>query len=404
MPGHTETRTWSFNPAADAPASHRKACKYHVFIPDQLVSLKLSLDAETAGAVSESENAVSSLNRLAEQGLKPLARLLLRTESIASSKVEGMQLGVRALARAETVRDTGTGKIGTDAAEILANIDAMDLAIEKAAAVATFSVAEIEAIHNQLMDKAWNAHVAGKVRTTQNWIGGNDYNPCGADFVPPPPEHLASLLDDLCRTINDVVLPPLVQAALVHAQFETIHPFEDGNGRTGRALIHVVLKKRGLATSYVPPISVILARSKARYINGLTTFRGKNGETAWIRQFADATTSAANLAQAYLREVQSLTDAWRAKLRSDANPRADSITWKIISVLPAHPMITGPVAEAATGGVRSSVNIAIEQLTSAGVLIPVSNARKNRSWEAAGLLDLIARLEAGQLPDAAFPQ
>jgi Fic family protein len=402
MPGHTETRTWSFNPAAGAPASYRKACKYHAFIPDQLASVQLSLDAETAGAVSEAENAVSSLNHLAEPGLKPLARLLLRTESIASSKVEGMQLGVRALAKAETIRDTGAGKIGTDAAEILANIDAMDLAIEKAAAIETFSVAEIEAIHRLLMDKAWNAHVAGRVRTTQNWIGGNDYNPCGADFVPPPPEQLEPLLDDLCKTINDVVLPPLVQAALVHAQFETIHPFEDGNGRTGRALIHVVLKKRGLATSYVPPVSVILARSKARYINGLTTFRQKDGETAWIRQFAEATTSAANLAQTYLSAIQSLTDGWREKLKSGANPRADSVAWKIISVLPAHPMITGPVAEAATGGVRSSVNIAIEQLTSAGVLIPVSNAKKNRSWEAAGLLYLIAQLEAGQLPDAAF--
>ena len=402
MAGHTEARTWQFNPAANAPAAYRKACRYDVFIPDPIQSLRLHLDAETAGTVSEAEHAVRSLNHLAQPGLKPLARLLLRTESIASSKVEGMQLGVRALAKAETVRDTGAGKIGTDAGEILANIDAMELAIEKAATANAISAIEIKAVHRLLMEKAWNAHVAGSIRVTQNWIGGNDHNPCGADFVPPPPEHLDSLLDDLCEAINNSSLSPLVQAALVHAQFETIHPFEDGNGRTGRALIHVVLRKRGLAGSYVPPVSVILARSKERYIRGLTIFREKDREVEWIRQFAEATTSAANLAQSYLQAIQSLIDEWREKLRNHANPRADSLAWKIISILPAHPMITGPVAEAATDGARSSVNIAIEQLVAAGVLVPVSNAKKNRSWEAADLLGLIARLEAGELPDASF--
>jgi Fic family protein len=398
MAGHTEVRTWQHNPAISAPASYRKACKYEVFIPDSLENLSLTMDVDTLGAVSEAENAVRSLNQVAEPGLKPFARLLLRTESIASSKVEGMQMGVRALAKAESVKDTGAGKIGTEAAEILSNIDAMALAIEKAATVETLSLNEIEGIHRLLMEKAWNAHVAGRVRTMQNWIGGNDYNPCGADFVPPPPEYVQPLLADLCVTMNNDVLPPLIQAALVHAQFETIHPFDDGNGRTGRALIHVILRKRELAVSYVPPISVILARSKDRYINGLTASREPRGEVVWIKQFAEATTSAANLAKSYLRAIQALLEQWRDMLKTGANPRADSLAWKIISVLPAHPMITGPVAEAATNGARSSVNIAIEQLVNAGVLIPVSEGKKNRSWEAVGLLDLIARMEAAQLP------
>jgi Fic family protein len=356
------------------------------------------MDVEALGAISEAENAIRSLNQVTQPGLKPFARLLLRTESIASSRVEGMQMEIRALAKAEAVRDTGAGKIGTDAAEILSNIDAMELAIEKAATVETLSVNEIEAIHRLLMEKAWNAHVAGRVRTTQNWIGGNDYNPCGADFVPPPPEYVQPLLADLCRTMNNDALPPMIQAALVHSQFETIHPFEDGNGRTGRALIHVILRKRELAISYVPPISVILARSKDRYIKGLTASREPGGEVLWITQFAEAATGAANLAKAYLRAVQALVEEWRDKLKSGANPRADSLAWKIIPILPAHPMITGPVAEAATNGARSSVNIAIEQLVNAGVLIPLSEGKKNRSWETAGLLDLIARLEAGQFP------
>ncbi|MDO8501582.1 MAG: Fic family protein [Gemmatimonadaceae bacterium] len=389
--------TWQYNSATNAPAKYRKACKYDVFIPDFLASSDIQLEAKTMGMVSEAENAIRTLNDVARPGLRPLARLLLRTESIASSKVEGLQLGVRELARAEARKESG-GKPGPTALEILSNIDAMQLAIEEAATVKRFSVKEIEAVHRRLMENAPNAHVAGQIRTQQNWIGGNDHNPCGADYVPPPPEHVAPLLADLCDAVNDDVLPPLVQAALVHAQFETIHPFDDGNGRTGRALIQIVLRRREIASAYVPPISVILAKSKARYIRGLTQFREEGGAAPWIEQFADATASAANLARTYLTAVQELTTQWRHKLSASVAPRSDSVAWTLIDILPAHPMITGPVAMAATEGSRPSVYKALQDLQTAGVLIPLSEGRRNQSWEAAGLLDLLAQLEAGELP------
>ena len=154
------------------------------------------------------------------------------------------------------------------------------------------------------MERATNQHVAGRIREEQNWIGGNDYNPCGADFVPPPPEHVLPLLDDLFDAMDDDRLPPLVQAALVHPQFETIHPFHDGNGRTGRALIHVVLNRRGIAPEYVLPISVVLANNRDRYIAALTAFR-EDGTGQWIEHFAAATATAANLASAYLQALVS---------------------------------------------------------------------------------------------------
>ena len=160
----------------------------------------------------------------------------MRTESIASSKVEGLQIGVREFARAEAKAESGIRPSST-AMELLANIDAMVLAVDDAAGVERFGVDEIIAIHRHLLERAPNKRIAGQIRTEQNWIGGNDYNPCGADFVPPPSEDVERLLADLCAAINDETLSPLVQAALVHAQFETIHPFGDGNGRTGRALV-----------------------------------------------------------------------------------------------------------------------------------------------------------------------
>jgi Fic family protein len=187
-----------------------------------------------------------------------------------------------------------------------------------------------------------------------------------------------------------------VQAALVHAQFETIHPFDDGNGRTGRALIQVILRRRGVAPSYVPPISVALAADRDRYIAGLTDFR-EDRLDAWLEHFASASARAARVASEYVGAVGELTEGWRAAVATSPKaPRADAAAWAVIDVLPAHPIITAPVAAAATGRSRPQIYQAVETLQAAGVLIPLSRGRRNRSWEAAGLLDLIAGLEAGR--------
>jgi Fic family protein len=397
MPGTWLKQTWRYNPAMDAPPRYRRACHYEAFVPEYLTKLDVHLSAEVAGLVSDAEHAVHQLNESGGATLAPLARLLLRTESIASSKVEGMQIGVREMARAEAQADTGVAPSLT-ALELIDNIDAMELAVGKAAEADPFDIDEIIAVHTRLMEHAPNKQLAGRIRTQQNWIGGNDYNPCGADFVPPPPEQVAPLLKDLCRAINDDVLPPLLQAALVHAQFETIHPFEDGNGRTGRALIHVVLRRRRSAPRFLPPISVVLAAAKARYIAGLTAFRGDR-VSAWVEHFSAATARAARLANAYVRAVNDLRDQWRARLvASEAAPRQGAAAWALIDVLPAHPIITAPVATVATGRVKTAIYGAIEQLVSAKVLTPLSASKRNRAWEAEGLLELIERLEAGQLP------
>jgi len=398
MPGRLVQLTWASDPTIYAPPKYKRACGYEAFVPDPITAMPLSLDAGIAGLVSEAENAIRNLNDKARPALAPIARLLLRTESIASSKVEGMQLGVRELARAEARAESGQ-KASTLAIEVLANVDAMALAVEDAAVAERFGVGEIIAIHQRLMERAENRSVAGKIRTRQNWIGGNDYNPCGADFVPPPPAHVSALLDDLCEAINDDRLPPIVQAALVHAQFETIHPFDDGNGRTGRALIHVILRRRRVAPEYLPPVSVVLAAAKDRYVEGLTAFRG-DGIGAWIEHFAVASARAANLARDYVDAVEALMADWRQRLAgSPSAPRKGAAAWAIIDVLPAHPMITAPVAVAATGRAKAAVYQAIEQLQEAGVVVPLSESRRNQVWEATGLLDIIAALEAGRRSD-----
>jgi len=394
MRGHTEQRIWQSDPALYAPPRYRRACSYTTFTPDSVASFNEVFPAELAGIIAEAEAAVHSLNDRARPALAPLARLLLRTESIASSKVEGLQVDPRSLARAEVNAAAGK-QAGSVVAEVIANIDAMELAIEETSVAPVLGQREIVAIHWSLMQGAPNASVAGRVRDKQNWIGGNDYNPCGATFVPCPPENVEPLLADLTELCASDYLSPLVQAAIVHAQFETIHPFEDGNGRTGRALVHVLLRRRGLAHSYVPPISVVLAADKGSYINGLTEFRDGN-VNAWLEKFVTATAQSALLAQKYLAEVENLQEEWRADLRKNTSLRSDAAAWAILDQLPGHPVITQPVATAVTGRSKSSTVVALEQLTAAGILRPLSDSKRNRAWEADGLLDLLAGLEGGR--------
>lgn len=398
MLGRYEKRTWQHDPTSEAPPRYRRACSYEVFIPLSIEELDVSFSGSVAATVSTAEGAIRDLNAGGHPALAPLARLLLRTESIASSKVEGMQVDARMLARAEATSDIGQ-RAAPSALEVLGNIDAMQLAIENATAEESVGVEQLLDIHRVLLEHASNSHIAGRIRTEQNWIGGNDYNPCGADFVPPPPEYVPALIGDLSRFCSHDRLPPLVQAAIAHAQFETIHPFADGNGRTGRALVQVILRRRGLAPTYVPPISVILAANKERYISGLTAYRHGRVE-AWLELFAVSTARAARLAGYYLNEVADLQEHWRAMVRRSGRIRADAAAWKLIDALPAQPVITLPTAVAMVGRTKPAIYQAIEQLVAATVLVPFSGVKRNRAWEASGLLDLLARLESGEIPDS----
>ena len=206
------------------------------------------------------------------------------------------------------------------------------------------------------------------------------------------------MFDDLCDYLNLETVSPLVQAAVVHAQFETIHPFADGNGRTGRALIHVILRRRGIAKTFVPPISLVFAAGKDRYIEGLTRFRGDD-VTAWISYFAAAATRSALLAQRYVAEVEKLQTTWREHLRAYRALRADSAAWLIIDLLPEHPIVTVAAVIAATHRDKSGVSRALDELCAAGVLRLATESRRNQLFEAPDLLQLIEQMEDGQLID-----
>jgi Fic family protein len=391
------------------PRAARRTCRYDAHVPDPLAALDVTLSADVAADVSDAERAIQRLNGRAPvvASLESLARLLLRAESVASSRIEGLTIGVARLVRAEAARALGAPVTDRTAAAILGNIEAMALAVGEVTERSTLTTADVLGIHAALMRHSDQGTIAGRVRTAQNWIGGNDYNPCGADFVPPPAEEVPALLDDLVGFMNTDRYPPLVQAAVTHAQFETIHPFADGNGRTGRALIHVVLRRRGLAPRYVPPISLILATRSREYVGGLSAFRyvgdsrsptAHAGVNQWLSVFAGAAARAATDAERFGQQVDDLVRSWRDR----AGPvRRQSATELLLGVLPSAPVVTVATAAKLIGRSLPQTNAAIARLVERGILAQTSLGRRNRAFEAVGVVEALTGFERGLAsPDA----
>lgn len=394
-------RRWTPSSSSGLSRQDRQGCDYEAYVPDPLAGRALSLDGETAANVADAETAVARLNAEA-RGLvdsEAAARLLLRAEAVASSRIEGFEVGGRRLLRAQAARAMGQDPSDVTAAEILNNIEAMSWAVETLSGASTISVDGLLSIHRRLLAGTRVEEHAGKLRTSQNWIGGSDFNPCSATFVPPPHEHLESLLEDLCAFCNRDSLPTIAQAAVAHAQFETIHPFVDGNGRTGRALIHVVLKRRGLAPKVLPPISLVLATWSADYVTGLTAtrFRGRpesrsarDGINRWIGLFAAAMRRAVVNAEKYEERVAELQASWRDRL---GRIRKDSAVDLLIKALPGAPMITVSSAAALIDRSQQAVNEAVPRLIDAKVLRQTTVGRRNRAFEVVELIDAFTDLE-----------
>ena len=395
-----ESRRWEG--ALTGPTrSDRSPCTYEVYLPDRLDGRLFTLDGGVAASVSGAESALTKLDASASAlaSSEVLARLLLRAESVASSRIEGLEIGGRLLLRADAARKLGEEPRDVTAREVLGNIDAMTWAVDAVGQGDAIVVDTLLETHRLLMADGRLEEHGGRVRTVQNWIGGSGYNPCSAAFVPPPPEYVPDLLEDLCDFCNDDSLPALALAAFAHAQFETIHPFVDGNGRTGRALIHLVLRRRGLGVRVLPPISLLLATWSRDYIEGLagTLYVGspdsteaQEGLNRWIALFAAACGRAVEDAGGFEERVSALQSSWRGRV---GRVRRDSTVGLLIDALPAAPVLTTSTAAELVGRSFQAANQAIGRLVDAGVLLQVNIGRRNRAFEAPELVDAFTAFE-----------
>lgn len=386
---------WSPEVDAPGPRRARQPATIQTYVPAPLAGRSWTIGTSTLTAVADAEAAVRTAQAHADQvGVSTIAVQLLRSEAIASSQIEGVSTpGHRALAKAMVKREGGDQFLSGPATATIANLEAVRAAYARAAdAAAPLTVEDLRRTHAAIAQAdRWLARHAGVVRTTQNWIGPDGATPVGADFTPPAPRFVSGLLTDLAAFCSRGDLSPLFQASVAHAQYETIHPFADGNGRAGRVLIGELICRGGLASEVIPPTSLVLAGRRDAYADALTAWRfAEDGVERWITFLANAVEEAAQASHKLADTVATLQAGW---LEAAAHRRTDAAARSLIAHLPAHPILTVGSATAILGRSPETARAAVTALEADGVLRQVTLGRRNRAWECVGLFAAVDELE-----------
>ncbi|WP_249383583.1 Fic family protein [Mycobacterium sp. DBP42] len=349
-------------------------------IADRTVALNSEIAADLEAATSE----ITKLDGTYADDLSALGTLLLRTESVASSKIEQIEASVDDYARAlHGVR------ANSSAVAMAAATSALEAMIGTVGPRKPIRLSAITAAHAALMrDDPSESSAAGELRDVQNWIGGSDFSPRGALYIPPPPDTVQDYMKDLIAFANRDDMPVLLQAAIAHAQFESIHPFTDGNGRIGRALINTILRRRGSTTRVVVPLASALVARRDDYFDALGSYR--SGDLApllgtFIRS-AGIASAESRITAERLREIPG---QWR---ELTGPVRRASAAAKLLGLLPATPILTSDDAVALVDAPRSSVFGAIGRLCDADVIRALTDRKRDQIWGASLVLDELDEL------------
>jgi len=229
----------------------------------------------------------------------------------------------------------------------------------------------------------------GELRRSQNWIGGT--RPGNAAFVPPPPEHVPALLADMERFIHDegTELPPMVRVALIHAHFETIHPFLDGNGRIGRLLIAALFEHWELLAEPLMYLSGYLKQHQAEYYRRLSAIRTEGDWETWVTFFLEGVAVAAGEAERNIIEVASLVAADRKRLLQ--SPKAGPASYRLFEMLPMMPRFTIERVRQQVGTSFPTATVAVKVLEGLGIVAEMTGQKKNRSYSYQAYVELLSR-------------
>lgn len=341
----------------------------------EIADAALTLPTRLAAAEADAVAAVSRFDSDAASALLPFTPLLLRSESSASSRIERLTVSARRLMEAELF-ETGRG----NAALVVANTRAMTAA---SSIRPPLSLDSLLSMHRALLESS-APDDAGALRREPVWIGESELSPAGALFVPPRHERVPEALEDLFAFTRRTDLPPLTKTAIAHAHFETIHPFVDGNGRTGRALIHVLLSWAGLTPHAPLPLSAVLLADVDSYFRSLDAYR--RGEPLVIVElFIGAAARAAALGRSAGRRIGRTVEAMleRSPGRAGTPDRA------IIELLARRPVLDAGSAATAVGVSEAAARRSLERLEAAGLLRGYLIGPHRRAWRSPEILDLM---------------
>lgn len=375
-----EVRPWTPRNAPDSASfgARRLARSYRAAVPALIADGALRLPSAVAAAAEEASVEIARFDAELAAEAALFGTVLVQAESVASSGIEGISADSKALSLA------GLGSTAnSDAREIVGNIAAMRAASESAD-----DVDGILAVHDALLGDL-HPDIAGRWRQEPVWIGGTSSGPHEATFVPPHHDHLPGLMDDLVAFVRRTDLPLFAQAALAHAQFETIHPFADGNGRTGRALIHSMLQRRGLASTITMPVSAGLLTDTRTYFAALTAYR-KGDPSAIVECLANASFEAMTNGRQVIAALRGIRRDWDDKI----NARRGAAAWRVADLLLRRPVIDAATVAGELGVEPRNAQRAIAPLAKAGVVNELTGSKRNRMWQVPEVLVVSDRFAA----------
>lgn len=325
-----------------------------------------------AALVAEASAEIARFDAEIGAELAPFASVLLRSESASSSMIENLSSGAKAIVLAEM---GSTSK--HNASLIVGNVAAMNAALDLADRL---DADAILAMHRELM-RGHDDSIAGRWREQQVWIGGDSFGPHGATFVPPHHTAVPALIDDLVTFTRRTDLPLLTQGAIAHAQFETIHPFPDGNGRTGRALVHAMLRGHGLTRKVTVPVSAGLLADTRAYFDTLTAYR--DGDPVPIMELlAQASLTAMVNARQLVDDLREIRAGWDVKVKA----RQGAAAWRLADLLLRQPVVDAAAVAHGLGIAADNAMRPIAPLVEAGVLTEFTGFTRNRMWQSREVL------------------
>lgn len=360
----------------------RQTGDYASAVTPEIADWRPVLSGEAAADLDDASHALRIFDGRAvyalganDPAIGPMSAILLRTESASSSQIENLTASARQLALAEI--DESEKR---NALTVVGNVRAMEAAVALSDRIDVRSILEM---HRELLrHQAGMEEHAGQLRNELVWIGRGEAGPIGAEFVAPQPERLQGALADLVAFSRRNDVPPLMQIAVAHAQFETIHPFVDGNGRTGRALAQAMVRNKGLVSHATVPISAGLLRDTEGYFDALAAFReGDAGPI--VHSFAQASRFAA---VSGWKLVDALAEELRESQEKLAGLRRNALAWSVLPRLVGQPIINARYLKRELGMSDAAAQRAADALVERGVLVERTGLRRNRIWQHPGML------------------
>lgn len=334
-------------------------------------------------ALSDADRAVGQLagegRRLPNPHL--LIRPFIRREAVLSSRIEGTQATLGELLAAEA--GASVERSPGDLREVVNYVVALEYGIERLTTL-PLSLRLLREVHARLTEGVRGGQATpGEFRRTQNWIGPPGSTAMNATYVPPPPGEMMEALDALERFLHDTTLPPLVQAAVLHYQFEAIHPFLDGNGRVGRLLVLLFLLERGVLPAPLLYLSAFFEATRPEYyarLRGVTEHADWEG---WIVYFLNGVARQSEDALGRASRINALLDAWRRAVAGAPTPLG------LVDLLGENPYWTVPGVASRLTVAYTTAQRAIQKLESESILIPLTDARRNRVYCARAILEIL---------------